>query len=183
MSTFSINNLPYDLPNNSADQLRVLATIIEVPYSLVSNGGDYEVEAICGAILYRHLDRHQRVEALTLIRSLENRALSGKLISIAIEPTLVNKDWGVWSLTKEELIADQLFHSQADNLASYVGLGASAMSGKDLLTKIWKKRKITKGGLVTLVIWGTVFFNKSELNKVNNEIKRRSSIKTINTPN
>ncbi|WP_161804336.1 hypothetical protein [Pseudoalteromonas lipolytica] len=35
MSTFSINNLPYDLPNNSADQLRVLATIIEVPYSLV----------------------------------------------------------------------------------------------------------------------------------------------------
>ena len=109
--------------------------------------------------------------------------MSGKLISIAIEPTLVNKDWGVWSLTKEELIADQLFHSQADNLASYVGLGASAMSGKDLLTKIWKKRKITKGGLVTLVIWGTVFFNKSELNKVNNEIKRRSSIKTINTPN
>ena len=37
MSTFSINNLPYDLPNNSADQLRVLAAIIEVPYSIVIN--------------------------------------------------------------------------------------------------------------------------------------------------
>lgn len=38
---------------------------------------------------------------------------------------------------------------------------------------------MTKGGVVTLVIWGTVLFNKSELSKVNNEIQRRTSIRTI----
>lgn len=120
---------------------------------------------------------------MTLIRSLPNRALTGKLISVAVEPTLINKDWGVWSLTREELLAEQSFHSQIDNIASFTGVGASLMSGKDFIKKLWKERKLTKGGLVTIVVWGTVFFNKSELNEVNSEIKRRSSINTINTPN
>jgi len=179
-SSFSISNLPYNLPNNLNEQLRILSNIVKIPFSLVKDGGQNEVEAICGAILYRHLDRHQKIEAMTLIRSVPNGALKAKLISIAVEPTFVNKDWGIWSFTTEELIADQYFHSQVDNFASYIGVGASALSGKDLLVKLWSNRKVTKGGVDTLVIWGTVLFNKSELSKVNNEIQRRSSIRTIN---
>jgi len=53
------------------------------------------------------------------------------------------------------------------------------ISGKDLITKVWKEKKLTKGGIVTLVIWGSVLFNKSELSKVNDEIQRRSSVRTI----
>ncbi|MCK8117362.1 hypothetical protein MTF68_07290 [Pseudoalteromonas sp. 2CM37A] len=177
--SFSINNLPYNLPSNLNEQLRILANIVDIPYSFVKDGGEDEVEAICGAMLYRHLDRHQRMEVMTKIRALSNRALTGKLISVAIEPTFINKDLGIWSFTEEELLADKYFHSQIDTFASYVGVGASVLSGKDLLKQVWKQRKITRGGVVTLVIWGTVLFNKSELAKVNDEIKRRSSIRTI----
>lgn len=178
--SFSIDNLPYNLPNNRKEQLRALSQVVGIPLSFVENGGEKEVDALCGAILYRHLDRHQRIEAMSLIRGLSNRPLMGKLISVALEPTFINKEWGVWSFTTEELLADQNFHQQADNLASYIGIGASAISGKDLIHKVWKEKKLSKGGLVTFVIWGVVLFNKSELSKVNDEIKRRSSLRTIN---
>lgn len=49
--SFSINNLPYTLPSNLNEQLRVLANIVDIPYSLVKDGGEDEVEAICGAML------------------------------------------------------------------------------------------------------------------------------------
>jgi len=175
----SINNLPYILPNNRKEQLKVLSKIVGIPISFVENGGEKEVNALCGAILYRHLDRHQRIEALSLIRDLSNKPLLGKLITVAIEPTYVNINWGIWSFTREELLSDKNFHSQVDNLASYIGIGSSMISGKDLITKVWKEKKLTKGGIVTLVIWGSVLFNKSELSKVNNEIQRRSSVRTI----
>jgi len=105
----SINNLPYILPSNRKEQLRVLSQIVGIPISFVENGGEKEVNALCGAILYRHLDRHQRIEALSLIRDLSNKPLLGKLVTVAIEPTYVNINWGIWSFTREELLSDKIF--------------------------------------------------------------------------
>ena len=38
-SSFSISNLPYDLPNNLNEQLRILSNIVKIPFSLVKDGG------------------------------------------------------------------------------------------------------------------------------------------------
>lgn len=119
---------------------------------------------------------------MRLIRGLKHKPLGGKLITAVLDTTYVNKNWGVWSFTKKELLEDQSFHQDLDNLASIIGIGASGTAGKDFVVKLYKERKMTRGALVAIVIWGSVYFNKLELAKVNQEIQRRTVIRSIQAP-
>jgi len=127
-------------------------------------------------ILYRHLDRIQRIEAMKLIRSLSSRALMGHIITKTLDTTFINPQWGIWSLSNKELLKDVNFHSNLDSFASYVGIGSSMLAGKDLIKEIWSMKKMGKKHWVLIVIWGGVVFNKVELNKAQSELSHRQSL-------
>ncbi len=47
---------------------------------------------------------------------------------------------------------------------------------KDIIYLIIKNKKISKGGIVTFALWGSLLFNLSELHKVNTELKNRITL-------
>jgi hypothetical protein len=169
--------LPYQLPTSSDEQIIYLANILELPTHLVASKGQIVKEAMAAVIMYRHLDRYQKYEALQLIHSVPDRRLLGKLVE-KITDTQVNPQWGVWSLSNNELLQDKKFHDTINTYASWLGLTVSAMGAKDILQEIWKKRRMSRGGWVNVIVWGSLLFNAQELNKVNAEILHRSSIKS-----
>ncbi|WP_432463910.1 hypothetical protein [Agarivorans sp. QJM3NY_33] len=106
----SIANLPYNLSASRAAQLSVLSEIIGIKKELLKRGGQLEIDSICATILYRHLTQKQRVDAMVLIRSLSSPILKSKLITKALDATYLNPQWGIWSMTNDELQADKDFH-------------------------------------------------------------------------
>ena len=170
---------PYVLPKNLPEQLRLLAKIINIQFSFVKDGGQLELEAMSGVILYRHLNRIQKTEAMFLIRQIgkKNKPLEGQLVNLILN-TSINPQWGVWSLNNDELLNDHNFHNTINRYAGIIGLTASAAGVKTIIQETWKRKRMTKGGVVTLVLWGAFFFNNSELEKVNAEITNRSQLKT-----
>ena len=111
-------------------------------------------------ILYRHLNRQQRIEAMTTIRFVQNKALMGTLITKTLDTTFVNPQWGVWSLNTQELQNDIEFHSSIDSLAGYVGVGASVLGGKDFIKNIWSQKRMGRQHWIMIVIWGCVYEQK-----------------------
>lgn len=104
MSTMpEVSDLPYYLPTDTQGQLRVLAKLLDLPPATVEQSGEAGVEAMTATILYRHLDRRQRIKAMEKIKSLPDRALVSKLVRITLDTAFVNPQWGLWSLTNEEL--------------------------------------------------------------------------------
>ncbi|XPF93644.1 hypothetical protein ACM9HF_16705 [Colwellia sp. RE-S-Sl-9] len=173
------SKLPYILPKNLPEQLRHLAKITNIPFSFVKDGGQLELEAMSGVILYRHLNRIQKTEAMSLIRQVgnKNKPLEGQLVNLILDIS-VNPQWGVWSLSNDELLNDRNFHDSINRYAGIIGLTASAVGVKTIIQDTWKRKRMTRGGVVTLVLWGAFLFNSSELEKVNQEITNRSQLKT-----
>ncbi len=172
-SVISIKNLPFNIENNKVAQLAFLSDLLGLDKELISNAGQNEVDAMCATILYRHLPQAQRNYAMQIIRSIQNGKLQGKLVDNVLYTTFVNPQWGIWSLTNKELEADKAVHSFIASYANYVGLSVSGFGLKELYDNIRKSKKMSKGGIVMLVIWGAVAFNDSELKKVNKEIENR----------
>ncbi len=102
-----IDDLPYYLPRDIDGQLKALATILEIPYPLVEKTGETGLEAMTLTILFRHLDKRERDAALRAIHRLDDRQLIGILRRKATDTAFVNKRWGVWSMTNEELENDK----------------------------------------------------------------------------
>lgn len=171
-------HLPYSLPKSTDEQLKLLSKITSIPSNLLVNGGHVEVKAISSMILYRHMNRLQRIEAMQLIRSLPNRALEGRLITNVLDTTFVNPQWGIWSLSNEELKKDIALHASIDSFAGYLGVGASILSSKDLVKDLWSLKKMGKKNWITIVIWGCIYFNKKELNKARSELDNRTTLQT-----
>lgn len=47
----------YNLPTNTQAALNYLAKVLKISTALVVNGDEKLLQALCGTILYRHLDR------------------------------------------------------------------------------------------------------------------------------
>ncbi|CAG19958.1 hypothetical protein [Photobacterium profundum] len=178
MSTVTIKDIPYRLPKTTREQLTKLAKITSIPNNLLVGAGEKEVEAICYMILYRHLNQHLRIKAMTSIRSVKKKALMGELIKRVLDTTFVNPQWGIWSLTNSELNADIELHTHLTSIAGTLGFGASVSSGKDMLNKIKHEKTISRKNWITLIIWGCIYFNIRELKKATKEKDHRSTLNT-----
>ncbi|WP_061011151.1 hypothetical protein [Vibrio sp. CUB2] len=178
MPNVTVNDLPYPLPRDTTGQLKTLAKITSIPNNLLAGAGDAEVEALCYMILYRHLNTNQRYKAMKSIRAVKKRALMGKIIEKTLDTTFVNSQWGIWSLSNAELEADIKLHTDINQLASGLGIGASAGSIKEILQKIKEKRSISQRNWVTFIIWGCVYLNAKELEKANIEREHRTTVST-----
>lgn len=173
----SASDLPYHLPTDTKGQLLELAKTLRISPQLVENSGDQGLEAMCATILYRHMSQRQRMAAMTAIKSIPNRQLQSKLVAAALDTTFVNPQWGLWSLTNEEIAEDEAFHDAVDTFGSILGVTFSVSSGKDVAKEFLEKRKLTKGGLAMMVIWVAFAGNRSSLNAVREEKERRAQIK------
>jgi hypothetical protein len=141
---------------------------------MIEHGGAGEVNAMAATMLYRHLGRLQRIEAMTIITNLKNKRLVSRLRALAVDTTYVNPQWGIWSLTNEELLEDQAAHEQFNQFVGYLGATASILGAKDIIMEFKNKGRLTVGSWAVIAIAGIAFFNARELKKVNREIKFRS---------
>ncbi|BFM09612.1 hypothetical protein [Halioxenophilus aromaticivorans] len=172
---FSAEDLPYvTLSKNTPEQLRLLADILGIPTALVAKGGEAELTAMVATILYRHLDQVDRRQAMEAIRNVPNRALEGRLVTLALDTTFINPQWGMWSLSNKELLQDEQFHKRLDNIAGNLGFAASGLGIWELIQKLKKRGKPGPQIGATLVIWGAVFINSSELQQTQSELKQRT---------
>ncbi|WP_281547264.1 hypothetical protein [Pseudoalteromonas sp. PAR1] len=171
----NISELPYSLPKTPKAQCQYLARICSISLHKLSNNHQEESEAIASVIIYRHLNSNQKIEAMRLIQTLNNKPLMAKLIE-KVTDVIVNPQWGIWSLSNTELLKDQKFHDMVNSYAGILGASISAASAKELASTIWKTKKVSKGGWITIVMWGSLYFNATELNKANQEISNRSKL-------
>ncbi len=178
MNKIKASALPYNIHSFSLImKLSMLARLIGISPRLLNGAGGIELDALAGVILYRHLSRMQRIEVLKRVRDLKNPILADRLRG-KVAMVLVQPQWGIWSLSNNELLEDQRLHAMIDEYASILGVSVSVFGARTLFSDVWKHQKIKKGGLATLVIWGAIYFNKTELNKANREISRRSKLNT-----
>ncbi|MFE8069873.1 hypothetical protein QQM79_02345 [Marinobacteraceae bacterium S3BR75-40.1] len=172
-----VSDLPYHLPRDTKGQLRALAKILSISPAAAEKLGEAGAEAMCAAILYRHLDRHQRYKAMKKMQSLPNKALGARLVALALDTTFLNPQWGLWSLTNEELAEDIRFHRVIDTVGAISGATLSLSSGKDVVKEVLRNGKLSPSGIALLVIGVAFAGNNSELNASIAEQKRRSQIK------
>ncbi|MCG8610408.1 MAG: hypothetical protein MI864_07715 [Pseudomonadales bacterium] len=122
-----VSDLPYTLPQTNASKWNYLANLLNIPPAIEINAGEREIDALAATIMYRHLDRIERIEAMTLINSLPNKRLVNMLVTKAVDTKYLNPQWGMWSMTNEELLADERFHQTISNYSSYMGVSASVL--------------------------------------------------------
>lgn len=171
------SDLPYHLPTDTKGQLRALAKILEVSPIIADQAGEAEIEAMCAVIMYRHLDRIQRIRAMEKIKSLPNKALVAKLVELTLDTAYLNPQWGLWSLSNEELAEDIRFHQKLDQVGAVTGLTLSLSSGKDAVAELLKKGRLGPKGIALLVIGVAFAANNSEMNASIEERSRRSKVK------
>ena len=172
------SDLPYHLPKNSEGQLRELAKILDIAPQVAMSSGEKGLEAMCAAMMYRHLDRNQRMEAMRVLRSVTNPSLQQKLVTLALDTTFLNPQWGMWSLTNEELEEDETFHLAIDNIGSVLGITLSVAGIKDLTKELWTQKKFTRGHKAMVVIWLVFAANKAGLSAVQREKAKRTQMKS-----
>jgi len=175
MTNLNTVNQLYKLPKTSNEKIAILSKILNIPTHLSTGYESAAIDAMCATILYRHLDRLDRIAAMRIIRTIGNPILSERLSQRALD-TLINPQWHIWSLTNEELKNDISFHKQFDEIASTLGYSVSALGAKDLAKSVLNQKRLGKKGWSTLVIWATVHFNKLELNKAEKELANRTSL-------
>lgn len=172
-----MKKLPYKLPADEKMQVEMLADILRVPRSLIKGDLVKITQAMTGVVLYRHVERKEKQEIMALIHSLQNRALTGALVTKVSDVT-VNPQWGEWSLTNEELESLVSWHKSAASLSSFwganpgaYGVGASAWS----LFKQGATKYNVIGLMVSVVLTGLGMYQGAEAERYSTEMERRKS--------
>jgi len=172
----------YSLSQNTQKAINYLAKVLKISPGLVTNGDEQLLQALCGTILYRHLDKQQRYEVMTIIRTSLNRPtrqLEGLLVARITNVLYINKHWGVWSLTTAELENEIKTNDFYQKSLTYIGV-AGGVTIADGLRNIWKSRTLTvKNGrwvLFNLVAWGFAVGIMKEGERLDEEWIRRHAL-------
>lgn len=178
MSDFS-ERVPYELPHSKREAIAQLADILDIPMPELQGDGTSTLQAMCATIMFRHLDRFEEREALELINSQHPR-VAMHLRTRALDPH-VNPDWGVWSLTREEIDAAIASNERFLSIVGFWGLnpgqGGAAIS-------VWRMLKtgITQGNAATLAA-SLLILGASELSEDHLERLRRERLNRLRPAN
>ncbi|KAB7622710.1 hypothetical protein [Alkalilimnicola sp. S0819] len=168
--------LPYRMPASPHAKAVFLAQLMYVPPAWLSGlTADRASALLTDICLYRHLDRKQKENVIRRIRALPVRR-QDLLMSKVLLP-IVNPDWGVWSLTTEELLQQQRFLSAIVDWLGYLGLGYSFQSFGDLLKRLRARDALwsSYGVLPTIGIWGFYWMNDTARGQIEQELYRRAN--------
>lgn len=168
-------NLRYSLPNNVAEAMKDLAIILKVPTHKLVGNKEKIVVAMSGVIIYRHLNRLDKMSVMQMIQDLSHPQLQNELRIKCLEP-LINPQWAEWSLTNEELKEVLDFHNGLNRWSSLLGAnpGAYGVGGS-----VWSiaKQGASTGNIAVLIaslmLIGLHEFSYNETQKYNGELERR----------
>lgn len=150
--------------------------MLEIPLAHAINANEHMIETMAGVILYRHLSRSDKENVMRSIYKLTSKHLQQFLV-MKVTDVIVRPSWGIWSLTTEELKRKKDFHQTFENIASLIGVGLNSLSLYDFVNKIRTSRGISlaskAGILATVIVWGAILYNKSELSRCTEEMERR----------
>lgn len=173
----AINDLPYHqdkMPTTTPEMVDALAAILRFKIFHQTKKDEHTLATLTGVILYRHLDRHQKMKVMDMIRNEDHihRADHDELRVFCIEP-LIQPEWWLWSLTTEEL--EEKFKSQENfkTLLSLIGFGVTALSIQDFGKELIKNKKITRGGAMFVLSATFVYLQNKQYNNTKKEVERR----------
>lgn len=186
-----MTKLPYKLPADEKMQVDMLADILKVPRGLIRGDLTKISQAMAGVVLYRHVERKEKQEIMAVIHSLQERALTGVLVTKVTDVT-VNPQWGEWSLSNQELEELVNFHATAAAIAGRVGTNPGLVGIGGSVTSMYKtgraaggtawamiKGAMTRGNVIGLVVsialFGIAEFQAAEAAKYSQEMDRRKS--------
>jgi hypothetical protein len=173
LSISSINSydwVPYTLPSSPVERSRFLAKVLNLPGWCSIHGNEYEVKALLATLLYPRMERSGKSDVLKLISGLSNQRLADCLRGEIATTTLVQKQWGLWSLNSKELEAMLAKHKYVSNFLQVAG----AKSVLDLF-KGFNSVKSTKLSVIVLSIIYSA--NRHIESDVNNEIRLRTKVR------
>ncbi|USD65854.1 hypothetical protein [Vibrio sp. SCSIO 43136] len=159
--------MPYTLPTNVTDKARVLGEILSIPRDYITHANESDLQLMLATLLYPHLDRFGRKEVLAMYLNHQNQRLAMYLRGEAVLVTKVNKSWGMWSLSTQELNEKIKGHKIFEKVLAL--LGASSFA------EIINKQKGFKTPKVQQVLLAIVFTgNAVMLSDSKTELKRRT---------
>ncbi|MBH0059477.1 hypothetical protein I6F65_21330 [Pseudoalteromonas sp. SWXJZ94C] len=155
--------------------MRKLAEILAVPTHKLVGDEDQIVMTMSGVILYRHLNRLDKISVMGMIQDLSYPQLRNELRVKCLD-SLVNPQWAEWSLTNEELKEALDFHNQLNRWSSLLGGNPGVYGVAGSVWIIIKQGASTKNVTVlvaSVILFGVHEFSYSELQKYSNELERR----------
>ncbi|PAU81787.1 hypothetical protein CK501_01140 [Halovibrio salipaludis] len=167
----STDALPYELPETPRRKIGVLAEIVDIPRTRFLDVSDKDaLKALSGLILYRHLDRQKEREVnrhwATLPQPLQMSLRKQRNFA------LVNPNWGIWSLSTEELENQHDWVQSINNIAQLLGLGGLSIAQFKKVLRFLEKGRLA--GVAALLLAGTFLTVKNlEGRKIDAEMVRR----------
>ncbi len=165
---------PDKLPKDTHSLVELLAEIVGFDMEPRTKRDEYTLNVLCGVVLYRHLDRLQKMNVISMIRDSEghiDKADLFELISFCVDP-LVQPRWHLWSLTTNEL---EIIYKDQENMAKLLatmGVGFTFSGAVD----VWKAGKSVSKGLPVFLVGSTVaYIQSNQLSNTKNELDRRTS--------
>mgnify|MGYP006999714719 CR=1 FL=1 len=165
----------YSLPKNSSEAMRKLAEILKVPTHKLIGDKDQIVMTMSGVILYRQLNRLDKMSVMRMIQDLSYPQLQNELRVKCLD-SVVKPQWAEWSLTNEELKEVLDFHNQLNRWSSLLGANPGAYGVGGSVWSIAKQGASTGNVTVliaSLILIGAHEFSYSETQKYSNELERR----------
>lgn len=173
--------LPYDLPRNKSRAIAQLAAVLGITKPDISGNQTAILQAMSGTILFRHLPQKPRDEVWRIIQQ-QKRPLRGRLSRMALHSKYINPDWGVWSLSTEE-VNEEIARNKA--FLELVGAAPVASNNLGVAKGVWDiatKRTVSAAGPI-LVAAGVLVFFASELSKDHLERLREERLDRLKPAN
>lgn len=170
MSEFS-DRIAYALPHNKLEAISQLAEILGIPMPELLGDGTTTLQAMCGTILFRHLEQRERDKAWALIQ-MQHPRVRMRLGHLALQTKYVNPEWGVWSLSREEIEEAIAGHERFQRITTVFSLNpghlATAHGVWDLAIN-----GASRANALTLaagaIVLGTTEMSASQLEKLRKE--------------
>ncbi len=161
--------MPYRVPVEIRQQARYFGEILSVPSSCLREPTREDVKLMVATILYPHVDRFGKSKILLMYQNSPNKRLADFLRGEAVTVTLVNKNWGLWSLSTDELNNKLKQHEVVTKLLGLAGV----KTAQDLI-KDFKSLKNSKPYAILLSVILTA--NESMKGDTASELKRRQRV-------
>jgi len=182
----SVENLPIHadkLPSSTSGIVDELAKIMRIDLHHATKKDDYTMRVLTGVVMYRHLEKHQQMKVIEMIRNEEHIAhadwweLTSRCTDVLLQPR-----WWLWSLTTEELESIIKDQERTAAIFSFLGYGASVSSVGDFVQSVRKNLKEGKSPFkgqskniaIFLVATSWSYLNAKQLSNSKEEMDRRT---------
>lgn len=111
----------YGIVDGNKAAIKYLGDLLQVRPEILKYAGQHELQAMFLTVMYRHLDRMQKMKAMEFIYSLSNKRLTAHLV-MKITDFMVNPNWAMWAKTTQELENDKRFHDYIEQSVGTAGV-------------------------------------------------------------